>query len=370
MLPTHLNRGRRPFAAQYVNPLSQPIGRLRQRSRFTNLAILLLASFTGLSLLLNIRYFLVSFHDHHEDSRPVLQIWKPPNEAEADVPRSIEEVVTRSEEHTNLTNLIIVAGHAIWNGALAFQEPAHILTHPGCFPEKRGDEIDWILEPAQKATASASIKAFWSHIVKGAEQVLADDSSLLVFSGGRTRALTPHLSEASSYLSLGIESNVFQSNFLPHPRVTTEDYSLDSFQNLLFSIARFREVVGRYPEKITVVGFGMKEARFTELHRKAIRWPLKRSTWSYIGVDLDGSGKDVAVDGERKYGYMPFTKDLYGCHSSLLDKRKGRNPHSRTHPFHSSAPELRNLLEWCPTDGVEPFRGSLPWDVHGEYLED
>ncbi|KZT56192.1 hypothetical protein CALCODRAFT_436109 [Calocera cornea HHB12733] len=337
MLPTHLNRGRRPFAAQYVNPLSQPMGRLRQRSRFTNLAILLLAAFTGLSLLLNIRYFLVSMHDHHEDTRPVL------------------EVVTRPADLTSLTHLIIVAGHAVWTG---------------CFPEKRGDESDWILEAAQKATASASVKAFWSHIVKGAEQLLADESSLLVFSGGRTRALTPQWSEASSYLALGIESNVFQSNFQPHPRVTTEDYSLDSFENLLFSVARFREVVGRYPKKITVVGFGMKEPRFTELHRKAIRWPLQPETWNYIGVDLDGGGRDMAVDGERKYGYMPFTKDLYGCHSSLLDKRKRRNPHSRYHPFHSSAPELRHLLEWCPPDGVEPFRGPLPWDIHGEYLED
>ncbi|EJU03950.1 hypothetical protein DACRYDRAFT_76221 [Dacryopinax primogenitus] len=303
-------------------------------------------------MLINIRYLFFSLHDHHEDTRPILEIWKPPNAFKAaSVPRSIEEIVTRPPEHTNLTHLIIVAGHAVWNGTHSY-------------------ESDWILEPAQKTSASASVKAFWSHIVKGAEQLLEDESSLLVFSGGQTRALTPHLSESASYLALGTESNVFQSNFLPHPRVTTEEYSLDSFQNLLFSIARFREVVGRYPEKITVVGFGMKEPRFTHLHRKAIRWPLTPETWNYVGVDLEGSVKDVAMEGEREYGYIPFTRDLYGCHGPLLDKRKRRNPHSRHHPFHSSAPELRYLFEWCPTDGIQPFRAPLPWDMHGEYLED
>lgn len=46
-------------------------------------------------------------------------------------------------------------------------------------------------------------------------------------------------------------------------------------------MARFREVVGRYPERITVVGFGMKGARFGELHRRAIRWPLARLLGSW-----------------------------------------------------------------------------------------
>jgi len=187
---------------------------------------------------------------------------------------------------------------------------------------------------------------------------------------GQTRASTPYFSEAQSYLKLGTESNVFQSNFQPHPRVTTEDYSLDSYQNLIFSLARFREVVGRYPEKITVIGFGMKGKRFTELHRKAIRWPLGEDSWDYIGVDIEGPGKDAAFEGEYQYGYLPFTKDLYGCHTTLLDKRRRRNPHLRHHPFHSSAPELRGLLEWCPPNGVQMYRGPLPWDPHGDYLDD
>lgn len=68
-----------------------------------------------------------------------------------------------------------------------------------------------------------------------------------------------------------------------------EDYALDSYQNLLFSVARFHEVVNgpyRWPEKITVVGFEMKRRRFEELHRRAIRWPT--SKFEYVGVDVVG----------------------------------------------------------------------------------
>lgn len=91
-------------------------------------------------------------------------------------------------------------------------------------------------------------------------------------------------------------------------RATTEEFALDSFQNLMYSVARFHEVrvrlltmysldreanshdhikvTGRYPTKITVVGFGVKERRFVELHRRALRFP--RSAFFYHGIDSKG----------------------------------------------------------------------------------
>jgi hypothetical protein len=44
-------------------------------------------------------------------------------------------------------------------------------------------------------------------------------------------------------------------------RAVTEEYAMDSYQNLLFSFARFHEVTGRWPAKVTVVGYGMKRRR-------------------------------------------------------------------------------------------------------------
>ena len=81
-----------------------------------------------------------------------------------------------------------------------------------------------------------------------------------------------------------------------HARATTENYALDSYQNLLFSIARFREFTGHFPRKITVVGYEFKRARFMELHREAIRWPIEK--FSYIGADPDHDGSTAAIEGE------------------------------------------------------------------------
>jgi len=46
----------------------------------------------------------------------------------------------------------------------------------------------------------------------------------------------------------------------------TEDAALDSYQNVLFSLARFRELTGAYPVHITVVGHAFKCRRFKQLH--------------------------------------------------------------------------------------------------------
>lgn len=69
----------------------------------------------------------------------------------------------------------------------------------------------------------------------------------------------------------------------PFHRATTETFALDSYQNVLFSIARFHEVTGKYPSQITVVGYEMKRRRFEELHRAAIRFPA--ALFKYIGLE-------------------------------------------------------------------------------------
>jgi hypothetical protein len=88
-------------------------------------------------------------------------------------------------------------------------------------------------------------------------------------------------------------------------RATTEDAALDSFQNVLFSIARFRELTGAYPSRITIVGHNFKRRRFEQLHRRALRWPKLHFT--YEGVPL-GSESDEreAASGEVRRSYDSF----------------------------------------------------------------
>lgn len=57
---------------------------------------------------------------------------------------------------------------------------------------------------------------------------------------------------------------------------------------------------------------------------------------------------------------------MYGCHGRLLEKRRDRNPTRRFHPYYTSAPEIADLLNWCPGDNLGlqgVYRDSLPWDL-------
>ncbi|TFY71617.1 hypothetical protein EVG20_g1394 [Dentipellis fragilis] len=304
---------------------------LRAPSRLTNLGVLLLTSLALFSLLLNLRHYFFSFDIGHA---------KTCGEYFEDA-----QSVERPASISNLKHLIIVPGHGIWTGA----HEREIL-----------DEDSWVLASYQRGRGRPALIA--EHIAQGAELTLQDKESLLVFSGGQTSPLSS-TTEAESYHRLALAAL-----YLPHKnatgepfqRVTTEPFALDSYQNLLFSVARFREYTGGYPQKITVVGYEFKRRRFEELHRTAVRWPS--AEFEYIGLSLHNQAEeDKASAGENSY--LPYTDDLYGCRPPLSTKRRSRNPHLRVHAYHRSAPELRNLFEWCPSSTVSIFRGPLPWDA-------
>ncbi|KZT10585.1 uncharacterized protein LAESUDRAFT_339231 [Laetiporus sulphureus 93-53] len=311
---------------------------LLARARITNLGLLLLGGFTALSLLLNLRYYLFPAPG---------ATWHRPRHPRP--PFSLLATVPHSDALSLLNHLIIVPCHGVWQG------------HD---PLKRLDEDDWILEDYQRG--GGWVSALNGHIVTAVELATADEKSLLVFSGGQTRPMSTS-TEAESYLRLAFAAGMLptssdvSSNLL---RATTEQYALDSFQNLLFSIARFHEYTGRYPEKITVVGHEIKRQRFFELHRAAMRW--SRSRFHYVGIDAEGEEGLKAYEGEKLNGYLPYSVDIYGCHDFLLSKRRSRNPFKRFHSYYTSSPELASLFDWCPdtADGGRAalFHGPLPWD--------
>ncbi|KAJ4483677.1 hypothetical protein J3R30DRAFT_3836699 [Lentinula aciculospora] len=290
---------------------------LRSRARITNLGLLLLFSLAFFSLMLNVNVWI--------DTTPGL-------------PKSILSTLSGDTTAENIDHLIVVPGHAIWNGASA---------------ENRLNESLWTLEPYQRN--SGRIQAFYQHIAHASKLSLQDKHSLVVFSGGQTRRETT-TTEAESYMRLAMQANLLPHDFI---RATTENYALDSHQNLLFSIARFHEYTGAYPVRITVVGYEMKRKRFADLHRVAVRWAEHR--FEYIGIDSDDlQENDIAQEGEMKT-YMETSNDMYHCHSQLLQKRKNRNHHRRYHPYHTSSPELSELIEWCPVEGSMLYNGMLPW---------
>lgn len=191
-------------------------------------------------------------------------------------------------------------------------------------------------------------------------------------------------------------------------RTTTELGALDSYQNLLFSLLRFRELTGRYPRRITVVSYDFKRQRFEQLHRRAIRFPARH--FAFVGIDPpalaaggdDGgedrlrdqrrrpnSAREAVLAGERSNALVPWTADPYACRRDgpLRAKRRARNSGRRYWAYRESVAAnrhaakhrgdgdatvgdddaVRRLLTCCDAGGYngEWFAQSLPWSEAG-----
>jgi hypothetical protein len=199
--------------------------------------------------------------------------------------------------------LVLVPGHAVWLASSP---------HP---PESDGA---WILQEFQRGEPPFYIE----HIRFGVELAKSCSDALLIFSGGMTRREAGPVSEAQSYRDLAARFGWLTAGAI------TEEYARDSFENLLFSIARFREIAGRDPGSIEVVGWGFKEARF-DLHRTAIRWP--EQSFTYHGIN-DPDDLIAAVHAEAKVR-DEFARDPFGTGELLSAKREARNPFARRSPY-------------------------------------
>ncbi|KAJ1680089.1 hypothetical protein EV182_000702 [Spiromyces aspiralis] len=248
----------------------------------------------------------------------------------------VSELPGRGVDYSRLTHLVVVPGHAIYRGL--YNSPK--------------DPMDWFLKPYQRDDVPAYLK----HIERGMRMVKEHGATLLVFSGGATRNGAGSRTESQSYWLAAEHQGWITSDIAP--RIYTEEFAADSYQNLLFSICRFHEVTGNYPERITVVGFGFKRDRFVNLHRKAINFPKIR--FDYIGIDpARNMAKDEQL--ERENGYKLFAEDMYGCEVPLSTKRKERNPFKRQHGYKLSCPEMSELLDYCPNPPNAVFDKGLPW---------
>lgn len=244
-------------------------------------------------------------------------------------------------EWESATHLIMVAGHAVYiAGSLA--------------PDTVMNASSWLLESYQYGQLPAMIE----HIRLGVDLADADEKSLLVFSGGETRAKAGPRSEALSYWEAADAMSWFGTPAV-RSRAVLEPHARDSFENLMFSICRFREATGKYPRLITAVSFDFKRSRFVDLHRVAIRFPADR--FDFVGADPPDV-REETLRGEQNNSANLFGRDPYGCSQPRLrKKRASRNPFRRSVAYTSSAacPEMAALLRHC---GPTLFSGSLPWD--------
>jgi hypothetical protein len=232
-----------------------------------------------------------------------------------------------------LENLVVVAGHAVYV-AEDFSAPTA--------------DDSWYLQDNQKGEPPFYVE----HIREGVRLAAEDKASLLVFSGGQSRAAAGPQSEAFSYWRMAKHFQWWHHADL-EPRVTTEEYARDSFENVLFSICRFYECVGRVPKRIRLISWAFKEPRFA-MHRQAIRFPAERFELVGVGNPVDLKS---AEEGEQK-AVVAFKAEPYGTGGRAARIRAQRDPFRRTPRYVASCAPLAGLLRH---QGPELYDLKLPW---------
>ena len=245
--------------------------------------------------------------------------------------------------NSQYTHLIIVPGHGIWKGS-----------NDGYKTE------DWWLESFQVEGHDHLL--FIEHIKIGLQELRKDPCAILLFSGGQTKKQAGPVSEAQSYYALADKLGLIGDDL--RDRVSTEEFARDSFENVLFGLARFHELAERYPEQITIPGFDFKRSRFLDHHFPALNFPVEKV--NYIGSDPrpdyeKGSSEykkyfsDLA-NAEHKNALALFEQDPFGTGAVLSKKRKNRNPFKRYHGYLQSNEVLKPFFTESPSKVLK-----TPW---------
>lgn len=261
-----------------------------------------------------------------------------------------ETNLEHAPQYAKCRDLIIVCCHATYLGDGR--------NHP--------EESDWLLEEFQRSNPRtgkpSEHETFIAHVITGAFALENNPLAMLCFSGGTTTKERVR-SEAEGYQTVYL--GLFGKVHAGIERHATEQYATDSYQNLLFSILRFRKLVGRYPEFVTVITHAFKEDRFLTLHAPAIKWPVHRMRVQGINPPFTLDELGETEDGEMERGYGRFEKDLYGVREMLDGKRRARNwdPNIAEAVYGSLEPEVTELLNWDGGGtGRDIFPGKLPWE--------
>lgn len=117
---------------------------LLTRARVTNLALVLLAAVSAVSFFFNLSYYLYS--------TPPPPPAPPHPLASYAAPYSILATVARETALKSLDHLVIVPGHAIWEGSR---------------PQDGFDEKSWLMDSFQLGDKEARIRAYHEHIIRG-----------------------------------------------------------------------------------------------------------------------------------------------------------------------------------------------------------
>lgn len=230
-----------------------------------------------------------------------------------------------------MKSLILVTGHAI----------------PRRLDSLASDE-GWFLKHFQVGEA----RSYIDHVRYGVLLAAGDENCILLFSGGQTDPQAGPRSEGQGYWLVADHFDWFGHAYVK-ARASTEEFSMDSFENLLFGLCRFKELAGIYPEQLTVVGWNFKRERF-EMHRKALCFPLHKFTYEGVG-DPPDLPRNQHFEALRR---AMFERDPFGQSEEAVRKKRERNFSCRQHGYYRSCPEIAGLLDGRAEASLA---ARLPW---------
>lgn len=171
--------------------------------------------------------------------------------------------VEESNNFENIENLIILPCHSIFAPELNKNFKDDETVDPQIIGQ---DPENWLLESFQ--TESNDQISFLKHIELSLNELNSNlEDSVLVISGGFTKSKIEK-SESSSYYELAQKSNLLKKfpNLIKGENILLEEYARDSYENILYSLVTFYQKFGKFPKKVSVVGFGFKRERFLLSH--------------------------------------------------------------------------------------------------------
>jgi hypothetical protein len=167
---------------------------------------------------------------------------------------------------------------------------------------------------------------YMEHIKIGVKIARDERDALLMFSGGQTRPAAGPMSEATSYWKVADANGWLHDG--GYVWTVTEEFSTDSFDNVVYGVCRFEQVVGIVPKRIVVVGFEYKRMRFVEYGKH-----LNGIAMEYVGFDGPLQLNDSSH--HREYE-ASLVKQFHECSHSLSKKKNvDRNPFRNVNSYGS-----------------------------------
>lgn len=292
-------------------------------------------------------------------------------------PKMVSSDLLTSKYVPDLSNLIILPCHSIFAPELNENKPNYDPI------EAIEDSNNWLLESFQLETNDHL--SFFKHIELAFNELHHNiHNSVLIISGGFTKDKIEK-SESLSYYEVAKQSGLTKNPYFSFgTNILLEEFARDSYENILYSLARFYKKYNKFPRTITIIGFGFKKERFLSSHLTTLGYyylPIlsnnnnelnlndlpntKHVKYISAGPILPPKSKDLSDDeyqnfkslfwkklyqNEKSNALDLFKENPFGSKGSILNNKKLKRDHWNKHIealnyYKSDNHTLNTLLE-------------------------